>query len=45
MHTNLLLMDVVKPTVLTDIILSNYWDEGDMKMKCDNKKTFKLLIG
>lgn len=38
-------MDVVKPSVLTDIIMSNYWDKSDQKMKCDNKKTFKLIVG
>lgn len=45
MHTNLLLDEVVKPQILGDIILSNYWDEQDQKMKCDIKKTFRLHIG
>lgn len=45
MHTNLLLNDVVKPAVLGQIILSNYWDEEDQLMKCDINKTFNLRIG
>lgn len=45
MHTNLLLDEVVKPSILVDVILSNYWDSEDQQMKCDIKKTFKMRIG
>ena len=45
MHTNLLLDEVVKPSILVDVILSNYWDNEDQQMKCDIKKTFKMQIG
>ena len=45
MHTEKLLVGVVKPYILVDIILSNYWDETEARMKCDLKKKFKLVIG
>ena len=45
MHTNLLLDEVVKPSMLVDMILSNYWDDQDGQMKCDIKKTFRMQIG
>ena len=45
MHTNLLLSEVVKPPILSEIILANYWDHQDQSMKCDLNQTFKLQIG
>ena len=29
MHTNLLLDEVIKPPILHDIILANYWDHNN----------------
>jgi len=43
-HSSLLLKGNVKPAILTDIILSNYWDSKEKKMKCDFDKSFKLKI-
>lgn len=44
-HTKLLLTDNVRPTILSDIVLANYWDPATGTMRCDPNKTFKILIG
>ena len=44
-YTENLLVGVVKPNILVEIILSNYWDDTEARMKCDLKKKFKLIIG
>jgi len=44
-HSYEFLSGLVKPPILVDIILSNYWDDGEKKMKCDFKKKYKLVIG
>ena len=43
-HTSDLIVGIVKPQILVDIIQSNYWDEGEVRMKCDLKKKFRLEI-
>lgn len=44
-HTTLLLNGNIWPKVLIDIVLSNYWDPATGKMRCDQQKQFKVLMG
>lgn len=43
-HTSMLLNGNVRPPVLANIILANYWDEDEKRMKCDYGKRFRLAL-
>lgn len=43
-HSTMLLKGNVKPPIVANIILSNYWDDDEKKMKCDYSKRFKIHV-
>lgn len=44
-HSAEFLSGLIQPSILVDIILSNYWDADDQRMKCDMKKKFRVAVG